>query len=86
MEGRLAECKREKATYPNHQRKRHKVDGDNTDSAILAMLRKLDASVSELTSRVDQLDPQVTELPHKQRDIVLELQKGALADSIIIMY
>ena len=43
----------------------------------MALLRKLDASVSELTSRVDQRDPQVTELPHKQRDIVSELQTGA---------
>jgi hypothetical protein len=43
------------------------------------MLRKLDASVSDLTSRVNQLDPQVTELPHKQRDVVSELQKGVLA-------
>ena len=76
MDSCLAEYKNDKAASPDRQQKRQKTGEDNTDSAILAVLQKLDASLSELTSRVDQLDPQVTELPHKQRDVVSELQKG----------
>ena len=79
MDSCLAEYKNDKAASPDRQPKRQKTGEDNTDSAVLAMLQKLDASMTELTSRVDQLDPQVTELPHKQRDVVLELQKGVLA-------
>ena len=56
------------------------MDEDNTDNAVQAMLQKLDTSVSELTSRVDQLDPKVTELLHKECDIVSKLPKGAPTD------
>ena len=76
MDSCLAEYKNDKAASPDRQPKRQKTGEDNTDSAVLAMLQKLDASMTELTSRVDQLDPQITELPHKQRDVVSELQKG----------